>query len=182
MSFYKEDICIPQTVSIPVSLYQSMKGRYFTGYADNLIYTGEGISAWAGLFNPPHSGVNLHVYVWTVTSLYSIFRAEIWFNATMPGTPQLSQEVTTSNFSYIPIQKPRVRLYYANNVSGEPKGGIKAFVRRGEAQSTIVAEEDGKFIFPPGSNFSIFISHPEAHDARAEGRIAYGWYEEPIKY
>ena len=68
---------IPQTVDIPVQLYQSMLGRYFVGYADYLNFTGKNTSAWASLYNPPDSGVLLHLNVWTVTSLYSSFRAQI---------------------------------------------------------------------------------------------------------
>ena len=59
-------------------------------------------------------------------------------------------------------------------------GGIKAFVRRGEPQSTIVAEEDGKFIFPPGRSLTVFLSNPETPEEKAAGRIAFGWWEEPL--
>ena len=170
---------LPQTVNIPVPLYKSVQGKYYTGYAENLIYTGPNISAWASLYNPINSGVNLHVNVWTVTSLYSIFRAQIWVNASLPGNPMQSDFVTTSNLAVEPTRKPRVKLLYADTVTGEPTG-ITAFVRRGEAESTIVAEEDGKFIFAPGGSFTVFLSHPENPDARAEGRVAFGWWEEPI--
>ena len=173
--------CLPKSVDIPVSLYKSLQGKYFVGYADNLDFSGPGISAWASLFNPPGSGVCLHVNVWTATSLYDVFRAQIWFNAQLPGIPSLSDDVTTSNYCIEPISRPKVRLLYASNVMGEPMGGVKAFVRRGEAESTIVAEEDGKFIFPPGGSFTVFLSHPETPDEKAGGRVAYGWWEEPIK-
>lgn len=172
-------IKLPEVVNIPIPLYKSLQGKYFVGYADNLTF-GKGKSAWAGLFNPSNSGVNLHVNVWTVTSIYGIFRAQIWFNANLPGTPEKSQLVTTSNTALIPAPKPKIKLLLANNVEGEPSGGIKAFVRRGEAESTIVAEEDGKFIFPPGGSFTVFISNPETPEEAAAGRIAFGWWEEPI--
>jgi hypothetical protein len=171
---------LPETASIPVPLYKSLQGKYFVGYAENLEFTGEGISAWSGLFNPPNSGVNLHVNVWTVTSLYGIFRAQIWFNASLPGNPVRSQLVTPSNYSITPLPKPKVKLLYAQSVKGDPTGGVKAFVRRGEAESTIVAEEDGKFIFPPGGSFTVFLSNPETPQQAASGRIAFGWWEEPI--
>ncbi len=169
----------PQTVAVPITLYKSAQGKYFTGYADNLIYTGRDMSAWASLYNPIYSNVLLHVNVWTVTSLFSVFRAQIWFNACLPGLPRQSEFVTASNLAFEPTPIPKVKLLYADEVSDEPKG-IKAFVRRGEAESTIVAEEDGKFIFPPGGSFTVFLSHPENPDAKAEGRVAFGWWEEPI--
>lgn len=174
-----KNIWFPEITNIPMPLYKSLQGKYFVGYADNLNF-GKGKSAWASLCNPSSSGVNLHVNVWTVTSLYGIFRAQIWFNAKLQGTPEKSQLVTTTNTAFIPVPKPKINLFFASNVEGEPCGGIKAFVRRGEAESTIVAEEDGKFIFPPGGSFTVFISNPETPDETAAGRIAFGWWEEPI--
>jgi len=53
------------TVAIPINLAKSLEGKYFVGYADELTF-GIGTSAWARLYNPPCSGVNLHVTVWTV--------------------------------------------------------------------------------------------------------------------
>lgn len=176
-----EDIHIPQTVSVPVPLYKSMQGRYFVGYADDMDFTGRGISAWGALYNPPKSGVILHVNVWTATSLYGAFRAQVWFNALMPGTPSVSDLVTASNYTLHPVPTPKVLLLRAQRVYGEPQGGVKAFVRRGEAESTIAAEEEGKFIFPPGGSFSVFLSNPETPDERASGRVAFGWWEEPAR-
>jgi hypothetical protein len=99
----------------------------------------------------------------------------------MPGTPTASDLVTTSNYTIHPTPKPKVLLLRADRVYGEPQGGVKAFVRRGEAESTITAEEDGKFIFPPGDSFSVFLSNPETPDDRASGRVAFGWWEEPVR-
>lgn len=175
---YGSNFIIPPNVSVPVPLYKSMQGKYFVGYADNLDFTGEGVNAWGALFNPPDSGVNLHVNVWTATSLYGIFRAQVWFNAVMPGTPVISDLVTPSNYAINPLPKPKIKLLYAANVTGDPEGGIKAFVRRGEPQSTITSEEDGKFIFPPGGSFSVLLSNPESPKEKASGRIAFGWWEE----
>jgi hypothetical protein len=44
-----------KAVNIPLELYESMKGEYFMGYADNLTF-GKGKSAWARLYNPRNSG------------------------------------------------------------------------------------------------------------------------------
>lgn len=168
------------TVSVPINLAKSLEGKYFVGYADNLSF-GMGKSAWARLFNPPNSGVNLHVTVWTVTDVAeSPFRAEIWFNAEPPGTPQESGLVTPANTAICPPSQPRIKLQYGINVSGNPTGGIKAFVRRGQPQTTLVDDEQGKFIFPPCGSFLVFLSNPETPELAASGRIAFGWWEEPI--
>lgn len=167
-------------VAVPINLAKSLEGKYFVGYADELAF-GEGTSAWARLFNPPNSGVNLHVTVWTVSDVSeSSFRAQIWFNTEPPGTPQESTLVTPSNMAICPLPKPRIKLQYSINVSGVPVGGVKAFVRRGQPETTIVDDEQGKFIFPPGGSFLIFLSNPESPNLASSGRIAFGWWEEPI--
>lgn len=171
---------IEYQVSIPTNLAKSLEGKYFVGYADELTF-GNGTSAWARLYNPPYSGVNLHVTVWTVSDVSdSTFRAQIWFNTLPPGTPHESTLVTPSNLAFCPPPSPKVKLQYSTNVNGEPIGGIKAFVRRGQPESTIVDDEQGKFIFPPGGSFLIFLSNPEMPDKFTSGRVAFGWWEEPI--
>lgn len=172
---------LEKSVNIPIELYESTIGKYFIGYADNLTF-GNGTSAWARLYNPRQSGVNLHVNVWTVTDISdSPFRAQFWFNATPPGTPTESTLVTPSNTAFRPVPVPKVRLQMASNVTGEPVGGVKAFVRRGEPLTTVVETENGKLIFPPGGSFLVFISLVDNAAIAAGGRIAFGWWEENIK-
>ena len=157
------------TVDIPIELYKSIRGDYFIGYADNLNF-GRGTSAWARLYNPPNSGVNLHVNVWTVTDVSeSPFRAQFWFNAVLPGVPFTSGFVTPSNTAIQPPPKSRIILQYASRVQGEPSGGIKAFVRRGQPETTLVDTENGKLIFPPGGSFLVFLSNPETPELMVSG-------------
>ncbi len=171
---------ITKSVAIPVELYESTIGKYFIGYADNLLF-GEGTSAWARLYNPPYSGVNLHVNVWTVTDISEYpFRAQFWFNAAPPGIPVESDLVTTSNTAFRPVPRPKIKLQMSSKVTGDPVGGIKAFVRRGEPENTLVESENGKLIFPPGGSFLVFMSLAENPTASAAGRIAFGWWEERI--
>jgi hypothetical protein len=179
---YRSFICrnLPRSVNIPIELYKSLLGQYFIGYADNLTF-GMGKSAWARLYNPRNSGILLHVNVWTVTDIESApIRAQFWFNADAPGRPMDSDLVTPSNTTIVPLPKPEVRLQYASNVPGEPSGGIKAFVRRAQPETTLVDTENGKIIIPEGGNFLVFLSTPEAPETAASGRIAFGWWEEPI--
>ena len=172
---------LPKAVNVPIETYESAVGQYFIGYADELTF-GNGTSAWARLYNPPDSGVNLFVNVWTVTDISpSPFRAQFWFNAEAPGTFSESTLVTPSNTAYRPVPIPRVKLELASDVSGEPSGGVKAFVRRGEPEITLVESENGKLIFPPGGNFLVFLSLAEDATAPAAGRIAFGWWEEKLE-
>lgn len=175
------DTCIlPKRVDVPIELYKSMQGVYFIGYADNLSF-GNNTSAWARLYNPSCSRVNLYVNVWTVTDISEApYRAQFWFNATPPGTPTDSDLVTPTNTTIVPLSKPKIRLQYASNVVGEPSGGVKAFVRRAQPETTLVETENGKLIFPPGGSLLIFLSTPEAPTSSASGRIAFGWWEENV--
>lgn len=182
---YKDSILLPnpvtQAADMPYALYLSLQGKYFVGYADEMQF-GNGRISWAGLINPINSGINLHVYVWTVTNIgESDITAQIWFNSVPPGRPVESELVTPANTAICPLPKPRIRLLEASNVRGEPEEGVKAFVRRVPPEVTIASEEEGKFIFSPGGSFIIFLSNPETSNQSGMGRVAFGWWEEKIK-
>lgn len=172
---------LPTQVAVMAnSLYHSLQGQYFVGYADNMFFEKDK-NAWAALVNPCDSGVNLFVNVWTVTDLYEPpIRTQIWFNASLPGDPIQSRLVTPSNTALRPLPEPKIRLMQASNVVGTPEGGVKGFVRRTLPGETVVAEEDGKFVIPPGGNFAVFLSNPEGTNTPASVRVAYGWWEERI--
>jgi len=167
--------------NIPIELAKSLEGKYFLGMAEDLTF-GNATNAWARLYNPPDSGVNMFVNVWAVSDIVSSpIRVQIWFNSTPPGIIQQSYSVTPANTAIRPIPQPKVKLEYAVGVKGFPTGGIKAYGRSGPAGVTINSEENGKFIFPPGGSFLVFISNPETPTMLASGRIAFGWWEEPIQ-
>lgn len=44
--------------------------------------------------------------------------------------------------------------------------------------STIVGEEDGKYIFSPGGSFVLFLE--KTSSGLATARIAFGWWEEKL--
>jgi len=181
---YNDSILIPnpitQVAEMPYALYLSLQGKYFVGYADDLSFSNDGL-AWAGLINPNNSGVNLHVYVWTVTNIgEQPLLAEVWFNTSPPGVPTESELVTPANTAIKPLPTPRVKLLEASNVMGSPVGGQRVFLQRVTPEVTIVSEDEGKFIFPPGGSFIITIRNEEISNEIGAGRIAFGWYEEPI--
>lgn len=182
---YKDSIFLPnpitQVAGMPYALYLSLQGKYFVGYADNMTFDKRSI-AWAGLINPPNSGVNLHLYVWTVTNISEApLVAQIWFNTYPPGRPFKSEFVTPANTALCPLPTPRVKLLQANNAVGEPEGGDKVSTTRVISEVTIVGEEEGKLIFPPGGSFIITLSTTETSNQSGEGRVAFGWWEEEIK-
>lgn len=178
MNCCEDELYIPQRVDIPLSLYQSEKGRYFVGSA-NYLHFSENTAAWACLCNPRGSDVDLHLNVWTVSSPDSAFEAQLWFNAKMPGTLQESEHVTTANFAQRPLSKPHTCLCYASGVAGSPQGGVLAYLRYGTALNTVVSEEDGKFILPPGGSCCVFIKQVGTPSDDAQVSLAFGWYEVP---
>jgi len=179
MSCFESAGRLEKAVNIPIELYQSTLGRYFIGYADNLSF-GRNTSAWARLYNPEGSGVNLHVNVWTVTDISEApFRAQFWFNASVPGAYSTAPG-TPTNTAIRPLPVPKVELQLASDVTAAPEGGVKAFVRRGQPIDTVVETENGKLIFPPGGSFLAYLSLIDTPEVPAEGRVAFGWWEEPL--
>jgi hypothetical protein len=119
---------IPQIAALPYSLYLSIQGKYFSGYTGEVLF-GNGNNAWAGLFNPIDSRVNLHIYYWEVINTGpSPVRARIYFNSIPPGQRKRVDTVFQGNTTLCPPPMPRTRLYQASNVAGEPEGGVRAFV------------------------------------------------------
>lgn len=172
---------ITQVADMPYALYLSLCGKYFVGYADGMEFANKTI-AWAGLVNPINSGVNLHVYVWTVTNIGQLpLIAEVWFNACPPGRPIHSESVTPANTAICPLPIPNVNLLQASNVTGKIEGGMKLFKRTIDQEITIANDENGTLIFPPGGSLIITLSYPEAINEIGLGRVAFGWSEEEIK-
>lgn len=171
---------IPQIASMPYSLYLSIQGKYFSGYTGEVRF-GYGNNAWAYLFNPMDSGVNLHLYFWEVSNTgQSPVRARIYFNSDPPGEGKKVNTIFQGNTTLCPPPKPKIRLYQASDVFGEPTGGVRAFVRRALPEVTIGDEEVGKFIFPPGGSFLIFLSNPETPNEPASATLGFSWWEEKV--
>lgn len=172
---------ITQVADMPYALYLSLQGKYFVGFAADVQFVDDKYG-WAGLVNPTHSCVNLNVYVWTVTNFdESPLNAEIWFNANTPEDSVISDYITPANTAIYPLPQPKVSILQANNVSGRPQWGDRIFSKKVPSEVTIVGEEVGRFIFPPGGSFSVTLSNVEGASQSGIGNIAFGWYEEEIK-
>ena len=163
-------------VSIPVSLFESSKGRYFVGQSE-LLHFGNGRNAWCGLFNPCNSQVKLHVNVFTITNLSATdFVAEIWFNPELHERGRVSNLVTPANQAICPRPRPEVELIFADDVPSSPEGGVNAFDREVPPKTTIAQDEDGKYIIPAGESFTVFLVGQE--ESNLQARVAFGWWEE----
>lgn len=168
-------------MNIPNPLYQSLQGRYFVGQTEP-ICLGEGKNAWGSLSNPHHSNVDLFVNAFTITNHSNQpFVAEIWFNAIPPGNKsvKISRNVTAANTAIVPVPEPKGKIEFAELVEGFPSEGVNAFKRIVPPQSTLASDEDGKYIFPPGGSFIIFLVSPDNDFIEAE--VAFGWFEKKVK-
>lgn len=168
---------ITQVAGMPYALYLSLQGNLFIGSTDELKF-GNGKNAWAGLINPIHSGVNLHIYFWGVSNTGETpIRAQFWFNAFPPGSPKPVETVTPTNTALFPPPITKMRFFQASQVNGLPDDGIKAFVRRATGRTTISDVELGKFIMPPGGSFIIFLGTPENPNQPGSATVSYTWFE-----
>lgn len=171
---------ISQIADMPYPLYLSLQGKYFVGYADDLEFNNESF-AWGGLINPIDSGVNLHLFVWTVTNIGSSpLKAEIWFNAKPEGAVMESEFITPANTALCPLPVPKVKLLQASKVSNVLDGKSTLGSVKVMPEVTVVGDEDGALIFPPGGSFIITLSNYNTANQNGQCRIAFGWAEEKV--
>ncbi|MDP4146126.1 MAG: DUF6143 family protein [Bacillota bacterium] len=169
-------------VDIPYSLYESVQGKYFEAYSSDLIY-GNGTSAWASLVNPINSGVNFYLGLFAINDLLKPpIDVEIWFNAQLPGNEVNSTNITPGDTALYPSPVPAVKLLSASKVKGSPVGGVNAFSRKSMPGQSLTVLEDGKFIFPPGGSFTIFLTNTSNVETPGIVRVNFGWWEESVRY
>ncbi len=167
-------------VSIPNPLSKSIQGKYFAGQTESLSFSNT-TNAWGALVNPTFSGVNLFANVFTISNFSEKpFLVQIWFNTNPPGTINVSTKVSTANTALVPHRIPKVQVQFNQNVNGVPLGGINVFDRVVPPGTTIASEEDGKFIFPPGGNWVLFLTSPGSEATTFSAIVAFGWWEENI--
>ncbi|WP_411681776.1 DUF6143 family protein [Clostridium thailandense] len=164
-----------KVVSIPVSLFESIQGEYFVGQTETLMVGNKSI-AWAGLVNPRNSNINLYVNVFTISNFSDDYlTAEIWLNTNLPEKWHVSHNVSATNTALNPLPKNKVNIRFVSSITTTPKCGINVYRRIVPPNSTLVAEEDGKFIEPPGGNYVLVIKSESPN--RDKVIVAFGWWE-----
>jgi hypothetical protein len=161
------------------NVYHSYHGEYFLGQTE-IISLGGGYNGWGRLVNPADSKVNMFLNAYTITNYSNEpLTAEAWLSSILPGRGKTSPYFAAGNQAIIPPPMPKVEIQNASLVSGTPKGGFHAFVRRVEPIVTLTKHDfQGMFIIPPGSSFSLFFLSPGNRLAYA--RVAFGWWEEKV--
>ena len=172
---------LPEVVSVPNPLNKSLQGKYFAGQTELLTFSNT-TNAWGALINPTGSGINLFANVFTISNLSDqAFLVQIWFNTNLPGTGSVSSKVSPANTALVPLPVPKVQIQFNQNVSGIPVGGVNVFDRIVPPGATLASEEDGKFIFPQGGNWSLFLTSPGPTAVSLSAIVALGWWEEKTK-
>ncbi|MVX65693.1 hypothetical protein GKZ28_18600 [Clostridium chromiireducens] len=173
-----KDTKLQEVVSIPVSLYKSMKGKYFVGQTETL-WVGNESNAWAGLVNPRNSDVNLYANVFTISNLSNDYlTAQIWLNTSFPEKACTSRKISPTNTALKPLPKNRVNIRFIESTTMVPKDGVNVYERIVPPNTTLVGEEDGKFIEAPGGSYTLIIKSSSLKLDKVI--VAFGWWEKPI--
>lgn len=167
-----------EVVSVPVPLFKSMQGKYFVGQTEPLYICDEKI-AWAGLVNPCNSDVNLYANVFTVSNFSDVYlTAQIWLNTDFPAKANISCKTSPTNTALCPLPENEVDIKYVKSTTSFPRGGVNVYERIVPPKATLVGEEDGKFIEPPGGNYTVIIKSSSSQPDKVI--VAFGWWEKPI--
>lgn len=173
-----ENYQLPEVVSIPVSLSKSIQGKYFVGQTKPLFVCDKKI-AWSGLVNPCHSGVNLFANVFTISNFSNDYlTAEIWLNTDFPENATTSHLTSPTNTALCPFPQNEVDIKFVNSTTKFPKEGVNVYKRIVPPNTTLVGEEDGKFIESPGGNYTVIIK--SSSSILDKIIVAFGWWEQPI--
>ncbi|MEA5084392.1 MAG: DUF6143 family protein [Lachnospiraceae bacterium] len=167
-----------EVVSIPVSLSKSIQGQYFVGQTKPIFVCDKKI-AWAGLINPCNSGVNLFANIFTISNFSQDYlTAEIWLNTDFPEDADVSSLISPSNTALYQFPHNKVNIKSLNSTTVFPCNDVNIYKRIVPPNTTLVSEEDGKFIEPPGGNYTIVLkSSSSILDTII---IAFGWWEQSI--
>lgn len=164
-----------EIVNLPVSLYKSIEGRYFVGQTE-ILKVGNGMSAWAGLVNPCDSGVNLYANVFTISNFSDEYlTAEIWLNTTFVEKNKVSHKVSSTNTTLEPLPQNKVDIRFVEATTEVPQDGVNVYERIVSPYTTLVSEEDGKFIEPPDGNYTVVIKSSSLNFNKII--VAFGWWE-----
>jgi len=169
---------IQEVISYPVPLFKSIRGKYFVGQTETL-WVGNRLNAWAGLVNPPSSNVNLFTNVFTISNFSDNYlTAEIWLNTTLPKNISVSHKVSPTNTALTPLPQNKVEIQFLEYTDILPENGVNVYERIVPPNTTLVGEEDGKFIEAPGGDYVIVIKSSSSNINKVI--VAFGWWESSI--
>lgn len=174
-NIYCKNTNLQDVVSISVPLYESIQGNYFVGQTCPLMAR-DGSYAWAGLVNPRESCSDLYVNVFTVSNFSDDYlTVEIWLNVDFPHKASVSHKVSPTNTAINPLPENNVDIKFIDSTTKIPEEGINVYERIVPPKTTLVGEEDGKFIIPPCGNYTLIIKSSSTNLDKVI--VAFGWWE-----
>lgn len=101
--------------------------------------------------------------------------AEIWLNVNFPEKSKVSHKVSPTNTALNPLPRNKVDIKFIESTTEVPEGGVNVYDRIVPPKTTLVGEEDGKFIEDPSGNYTIVIKCSSSNFNKII--VAFGWWE-----
>ncbi|NDI33590.1 DUF6143 family protein [Chengkuizengella sediminis] len=161
-----------QVVNIINPAFQSSKGKFFGGTTKVLTFGGN-TNAWARLFNPSSSKVNLFVDFFTLTNLSkNPYSANFFISSKPPGMIFNSRNVGVANTNF--NTTPQGKVQFNPSVKGRPRGGVNFSDRRVPGNETVTSGQiGGKVILSPGKSLLFFLTSRNI----VKAKIGFAWFE-----
>lgn len=154
--------------------FQSMKNRLFVGRTDIFTLPARQ-EALVTLVNPTGSGRRSFLQAMTVTSNLGR-RAIFWFDAATPLPLKASNKVANAHRGAREL--PLSTISFVMGPTVPITAGIDVFERLLIGKQTLLLDQEGKYIFEPGHNHSVFFPAIAQAD---EIDVAVAWWEEPLE-
>jgi hypothetical protein len=168
-------------ISIPQGAYESWLGHRFAGQTGFLTFGYEHY-AWGALVNPADSGVDLFIDTFTLSNFTDIpFVGKVWLNTTLTCGAFVSTDVSACDTALRPLPIPKGQILYSSHRNEQTPGGVNPFLRIAEPYSTLVADQDGAYVIPPGGNFAIALRAIDRCNKQLTAKIVFAWWEEKTK-
>lgn len=101
---------------------------------------------------------------------------EIWLNTKFPKKSNVSDRVSPADTALRPLPENEVEIRYIRSTPMVPESGVNVFERIVPPHTTLVSEEDGKFIEPPGGSYAVVIKSASSKPSKVI--VAFGWWED----
>lgn len=87
-------------------------------------------------------------------------------------------QISPTNTSLSPLPQNKVDIRFVESTAMVSENGVNVYQRIVPPNTTLVSEEDGKFIEPPGGNYVVVIKSSSSKLDKVI--VAFGWWEKSI--
>lgn len=161
-------------------LSKSLQGKFFVGETDQLQPT-DSNRTWAGLINPPYSGVNLYLDMYVISNLSADpLVSQICFCQSLPANAQLSHEVSAANLAFQPKPLPCGQVQFGESLETASLSAVPVSTRVIPPYSSTASEKLGHWIIGPGT--AILFTLTGTFDHPNPAVVSFGWWEEDTSH